>query len=148
MNNTEKPYTLKRAKAELKRLEKSRTQKKETIKKLTEEMKAENVKIKELEAIYDKLYHEELQRKIADAWFKKGGMTGEQIEKFIQLSGQIKEQINLLDVETAVRAIHTACEKQEQNRKITDHVDTSSNFSGSVSAVMPVPVQEIKSKVM
>ena len=113
---TEKPRTLSSVRRELKKLEKSREQKKKQIKSLTEEMKAENVKIKELEAVYDELYHEDLQKQISNAWFKKGGLTGEQIEKMLKLSKQIKDKIDILDVDTVVQAINTAYEQKQSDQ--------------------------------
>ena len=112
----EKPRTLSSVRRELKKLEKSREQKKKQIKSLTEEMKAENVKIKELEAVYDELYHEDLQKQISNAWFKKGGLTGEQIEKMLKLSKQIKDKIDILDVDTVVQAINTAYEQKQSDQ--------------------------------
>lgn len=110
----EKPRTLKNVRLELRRLEKSREQKKAKIRTLTEEMKAENAKIKELEAVYDELYHEDLQKQITNAWFKKGGLSGGQIEKILQMSKQVKDKIDVLDVDAIVKAVNTAYE-QKQN---------------------------------
>lgn len=116
---TEKTYTLKSVQKELKRLEKSREQKKEKIRTLTEEMKSENAKIKELESIYDRLYHENLQKQIADAWFKNGSMTGEQVAKILELSRQAQDKIDILDVDTVVTAITAAYNAQKQNESQT-----------------------------
>lgn len=143
----EKPRTLNSVRRELQRLEKSKEDKKKKIKTLTEEIKAENVKIKELEAVYDELYHEDLQKQISNAWFKKGGLSGGQIEKILKLSKQIKDKIDILDVDTVVQAVNTAYE-QKQNQQTSDEtpvqtsetveikekVDTSSNFSENTSA--------------
>ena len=158
IEKSEKPRTLSSVRRELQRLEKSRQQKREKIKTLTEEtkrkiktlteeMKAENAKIKELETVYDELYHEDLQRQVTDAWFKKGGLSGGQIEKILQLSKEIKDKIDILSVDTVVQAVNTAYE-QKQNEQTSDEtlvqtsetaeskekVDTSSNFSENTSA--------------
>ncbi|MBR0484475.1 MAG: hypothetical protein IJJ69_06845 [Oscillospiraceae bacterium] len=111
---SEKPRTLNSVRRELQRLEKSKEEKKKKIKTLTEEIKAENAKIKELETVYDELYHEDLQKQISNAWFKKGGLSGGQIEKILQLSKEIKDKIDILDVDTVVQAVNTAYE-QKQN---------------------------------
>ena len=97
--NEEKAYTLKSAERELKKLKKARDQKKSRIAALTAEMKADSKRIRELEGIYDRLYHEDLQRQIATVWFKEQRMTGAQIEKFLQLilfSNHTIEQIQSL----------------------------------------------------
>ena len=113
---SEKPRTLNSVRRELQRLEKSKEDKKKKIKTLTEEIKAENAKIKELEAVYDELYHEDLQKQISNAWFKKGGLSGGQIEKILKLSKQIKDKIDILDVDTVVQAINTAYEQKQSDQ--------------------------------
>ena len=115
--NAEKTYTLKSVQKELERLEKSRKQKKEKVRTLTEEIKSKNAKIKELETIYDRLYHENLQKQIADAWFKNGSMTGEQVAKILELSRQVQDKIDILDVDTVVTAITAAYNEQKQHGK-------------------------------
>ena len=80
---SEKQYTLKSAKSELARLEKSRESKTAKIQQLRSELKELNVKVKELESICDTLYHEDLQRQIAAEWFKEQKLSGAQIAKFL-----------------------------------------------------------------
>ncbi|MDE6707613.1 MAG: hypothetical protein K2K06_06225 [Oscillospiraceae bacterium] len=116
----EKTYTLRSVQRELEKLEKSKEKKKEKIKSLTEEIKSENIKIKELETIYDKLYHEDLQRKISDAWFKHGNITGEQIIKILELSKQIQDKIDILDVDTMANAVTVAYHEHIQKENATE----------------------------
>ncbi|MDE6425324.1 MAG: hypothetical protein K2K89_04190 [Ruminococcus sp.] len=111
-DENEKVYTLKSVQSEIAKLEKSRLKKKEKISNLTAELKADNVKMKELEKIYDELYHENLQQKIANLWFKEEKMTKEQIEKFLELSKNIHDKIDSLDVQTIVNAVTYAYNKQ------------------------------------
>ena len=111
-DENEKVYTLKSVQSEIAKLEKSRLKKKEKISSLTAELKADNTKMKELEKIYDDLYHENLQQKIATLWFKEEKMTKEQIEKFLELSKNIHDKIDSLDVQTIVNAVTYAYNKQ------------------------------------
>ena len=111
-DENEKVYTLKSVQSEIAKLEKSRLKKKEKISNLTAELKADNTKMKELEKIYDDLYHENLQQKIATLWFKEEKMTKEQIEKFLELSKNIHDKIDVLDVQTIVNAVTYAYNKQ------------------------------------
>ena len=111
-DENEKVYTLKSVQSEIAKLEKSRLKKKEKISNLTAELKADNMKMKELEKIYDELYHEDLQQKIAKLWFKEEKMTKEQIEKFLELSKNIHDKIDSLDVQTIVNAVTYAYNKQ------------------------------------
>lgn len=111
-DENEKVYTLKSVQSEIAKLEKSRLKKKEKISNLTAELKADNMKMKELEKIYDELYHENLQQKIATLWFKEEKMTKEQIEKFLELSKNIHDKIDVLDVQTIVNAVTYAYNKQ------------------------------------
>lgn len=110
----EKVYTLKNVRSEIARIEKSKEKKREKIKQLTDEIKADSSRLKELEAVYDNLYHEDLQRQIAAAWFKGKKMTGEQITKFLELSTQIQDKIDLLDVKTVVEAVTTVFNEQQK----------------------------------
>lgn len=128
---TEKTYTLRGVQKELKRLEKSRQQKKEKIKTLTEELKSENAKIRELEMIHDRLYHEDLQRKIADAWFKNGNMTGGQVIKILELSRQIQDKIDILDVDTVVNAVTVAYHKHFDDEKKENETENIQNETKS-----------------
>lgn len=124
--NNEKVYTLKSVKSEIARLEKSREKKKEKIKALNAELKEDNSKMKELEKIFDNLYHEDLQQKIATLWFKEEKMTGEQIAKFLEISKQVHDKIDILDVQTVVNAVTYVYNRQrsdsekESEKNITD----------------------------
>ncbi|MBD5159494.1 MAG: hypothetical protein HDT23_04545 [Ruminococcus sp.] len=111
-DENEKIYTLTSVQSEIAKLEKSRQKKKEKISSLTAELKADNSKMKELEKIFDDLYHENLQQKIATLWFKEEKMTKEQIEKFLELSKNIHDKIDVLDVQTIVNAVTYAYNKQ------------------------------------
>ena len=121
--NEEKAYTLKSAERELKKLKKARDLKKSRIAALTAEMKADSKRIRELEGIYDRLYHEDLQRQIATVWFKEQRMTGAQIEKFLQLSTRIHDKIDILDVATIVQAITQLSDKQQLVDSTMDMTD-------------------------
>lgn len=127
-DENEKVYTLKSVQSEIARLEKSRQKKKEKISNLTAELKEDNTKMKELEKIYDNLYHESLQQKIATLWFREEKMSAEQVEKFLELSKQIHDKIDTLDVKTIVNAVTHAYNKQlseDENKKVA----ADGNFS-------------------
>lgn len=127
MMNDEKTYTLKSIRSEIAKLEKSRQKKKEKISILTAELKADNIKMKELEKIFDDLYHEDLQQKIATLWFKEEKMSTEQVEKFLELSKQIHDKIDILDVQTIVNAVTYAYNREkDENKKVNLNVDFSS----------------------
>lgn len=145
---SEKQYTLKSAKSELARLEKSRESKTAKIQQLRSELKEINAKVKELESIYDTLYHEDLQRQIAVEWFKEQKLSGVQIAKFLELSRHLHDKIDTLDVVTIVQAVNAAYQEKRNSgadaetaaqsifaedtltEEIhTGEVDTSSNFS-------------------
>lgn len=127
MMNDEKTYTLKSIKSEIAKLEKSRQKKKEKISTLTAELKADNTKMKELEKIFDDLYHESLQQKIATLWFREEKMTAEQVEKFLELSKQIHDKIDILDVQTIVNAVTYAYNREkDENKKVNFNVNFSS----------------------
>ena len=143
--NAEKTYTLKSVQKELERLEKSRKQKKEKVRTLTEEIKSKNVKIKELESIYDRLYHENLQKQIADAWFKNGSMTGEQVAKILELSRQVQDKIDILDVDTVVNAITVAYNEQKQNEQENETEIVQDEAKSEVSSVQ---FPEFRNKVI
>lgn len=117
--DNEKAYTLKSVQSELKKLKKSRDKKREKIQELTSGLKADSKRIKELESIYDKLFHEDLQRQIATVWFKENKMTGEQIAKFLELSTKIHDRLDVLDVATVVKAITQVCDKKELEQNPT-----------------------------
>lgn len=132
-SENEKNYTLKSVKSEISRLEKSREKKKEKIKVLTAELKEDNNRMKELEKIFDELYHEDLQQKIATLWFKEEKMTGEQIAKFLEISKQLHDKIDILDVQTVVNAVtyvynrqHSENSEKESEKNIPE--SSSSQF--------------------
>lgn len=104
----EKTYTLKNVRSEIKRIEVSREKKRDKIKQLNAEIKSDSIRLKELESIYDELYRNDLQRMIANAWFKGKKMTGEQITKFLALSTKIQDKIDILDVDKAAEIITAA----------------------------------------
>lgn len=116
-DENEKVYTLKSVQSEIAKLEKSRQKKKEKISNLTAELKADNLQMKELEKIFDNLYHEDLQQKIAKLWFKKEKMTSEQVEKFLEISKQIHDKIDTLDIQTVVNAVTYAYNKQHSENE-------------------------------
>lgn len=127
MSDENKTYTLKSVQSEIAKLEKSRQKKKEKISNLTAELKADNTKMKELEKIFDDLYHENLQQKIATLWFKEEKMSAEQVEKFLELSRQIHDKIDTLDVQTIVNAVTYAYNKRlnEAENTVSNNINTA-----------------------
>ena len=127
MSDENKTYTLKSVQSEIAKLEKSRQKKKEKISNLTAELKTDNTKMKELEKIFDDLYHESLQQKIATLWFKEEKMSAEQVEKFLELSKQIHDKIDTLDVQTIVNAVTYAYNKHlnEAENTVSNNTNTA-----------------------
>lgn len=127
MSDEVKTYTLKSVQSEIAKLEKSKQKKKEKISNLTAELKADNTKMKELEKIFDDLYHESLQQKIATLWFKEEKMSAEQVEKFLELSKQIHDKIDTLDVQTIVNAVTYAYNKHlnEAENTVSNNTNTA-----------------------
>lgn len=129
MNEEEKVYTLKSVQTEIARTEKSKQKVKEKINALTDELKAYNKKMKELEKIFDNLYHEKLQQKISILWFKEEKMTAEQVEKFLEISRLIHDKIDTLDIQTVVNAVTYAYNNQrseDENKKSAADSNASS----------------------
>lgn len=148
MSDKEKTYTLKGVQSELARLEKSKAKKKEKMQQLNAELKEINTKVKELEAVYDTLYHEDLQRQIATVWFKEQKMTGEQIAKFLELSTQIHDKIDLLDVAAVVQAITHIYDEQRHNDEAaqeTQPVSDNQTDTPKVDTYINSPVQTMDS---
>lgn len=125
----EKAYTLKSVQSEIVKFEKSVQKKKEKIAALTAELKADNAKIKELEKIFNELYHEDLQQKITKLWFKKEKMTYEEVEKFLELSTQLHDKIDNLDIQTVVNAVTYAYNKQHSEDEVKKAVTTDDKLS-------------------
>lgn len=141
MNDKEKQYTLKSAKSELARLEKSRQSKNEKIQQLRAELKEINTKVKELESIYDTLYHEDLQRQIAAVWFKEQKLSGDQIVKFLEISKHLYDKIDLLDIATVVQAVNAAYLSQRK-----DGIDAETAAKNIFTSDLDSEVEEKESK--
>ena len=124
----EKVYTLKNVKAEMEKIQKSRDKKKDKVKLLNAEIKADNTRLKELEGIYQKLYNDSLQRQVADVWFKEQKLSSEQIAKFIELSKQLGDKINDLEVDDIVEAVSLIEPKNDNHSE--EKVDTYINNRG------------------
>ena len=128
----ERVHNLKSVMAEIQRVSRQRDKKTEKVRELNAEIKADNARLKELKNTYDQLQNESLQQQIADAWFKEEKLSGEHIAKFLELSRQLKEKIDVLDVETIVKAVNTI-EPEKQEEKVDTYITNSSgNVGGSV----------------
>ena len=130
--NNERVHNLRSVMAEIQRVSRQRDKKTEKVRELNAEIKADNARLKELKNTYDQLQNESLQQQIADAWFKEEKLSGEQIAKFLELSRQLKEKIDVLDVETIVKAVNTI-ETEKQEEKVDTYITNSSgDVGGSV----------------
>ena len=127
----ERVHNLKSVMAEIQRVSRQRDKKTEKVRELNAEIKADNARLKDLKNTYDQLQNESLQQQIADAWFKEEKLSGEQIAKFLELSRQLKEKIDVLDVETIVKAVNTI-EPEKQKEKVDTYITNSGNIGGSV----------------
>lgn len=115
----EKNYTLKSVQSEIGRMKKAKAKKEEKVKELKAEIRDINKQLKALEAIQEQLYHDDVQRQISSVLFKGEKLTSEQLAKFMELSRQIRDKIDILDVETATQAISLACEESPETDKTT-----------------------------
>lgn len=141
----EKNYTLKSIQTEIKRVKKALESKQSEIKKLSEEVKTDKKSLRELEGIYTTLYQESLQKQIASAWFKGKKLTGEQITKFLELSTQIFDKIDCLDVADMVDAVNNVYNEHETESTMPENntaettseekVDTNINFANPYQEV-------------
>lgn len=138
MSEKEKTYTLKKVTSELKKLYETKEKKKAKIKELSDEVKATNSKIKELEVLHDQLYHEDLQRQIAEVWFKEQKMTGEQIQKFLELSRHLHDKIDILDVNMIVQAVTSIYHTQQMQQDTVPKQDTNSDPANIGSVIRSV----------
>ena len=111
-NDEEKIYSLKTVQTEIARLQKSMDKKREKIENLTAELKADKSHMKELEKLADELQKSELKEKIAKVWFDEEKMTGEQIEKILELSRRIHDKLDVLDVRILRRKRNPDCRKE------------------------------------
>lgn len=127
----ERVHNLKSVMAEIQRVSRQRDKKTEKVRELNAEIKADNARLKELKNTYDQLQNESLQQQIADAWFKEEKLSGEQIAKFLELSRQLKEKIDVLSVETIVKAVNTI-EPEKQEEKVDTYITNSGNVGGAV----------------
>lgn len=93
MADKEKGYTLKTVQSELAKLEKWKEKKRSRMQELMAELKAINAQIKELEAVYDRLYQEDVQRRIGIAWFEKQKLSKEEIERMLEISVGLPKRI-------------------------------------------------------
>ena len=90
-NDEEKIYSLKTVQTEISRLQKSMDKKREKIESLTAELK----------------------EKIAKVWFDEEKMTGEQIEKILELSRRIHDKLDVLDVRDVAEIVTEFCGENE-----------------------------------
>ena len=112
-NDDEKVYSLKTVQTEIARLQKSMDKKREKIESLTVELKADKSHMKELEKLADELQKSELKEKIAKVWFDEEKMTGEQIEKILELSRRIHDKLDVLDVRDVAEIVAEFCGENE-----------------------------------
>lgn len=138
----EKNYTLKSVQTEIKRIKKGLESKESELRKISAEIKSDKKVLRELEGIYTVLYQESLQKQIAAAWFKENKMTGEQINKFLELSTKISDKIDELDVADMVNAVNNVYNDHERESNTSeisnlaevdsqDKVDTNINLSNT-----------------
>jgi len=82
---------------------------------LKEEIAELSKKIRELEKLYEAVYNEELQHRIAKTWLKDGKMTDKQILKLLEVGNLIHDKIDILDADTVVKAVTDVYEKAGGN---------------------------------
>ncbi|MBQ3256362.1 MAG: hypothetical protein IJN43_16155 [Ruminococcus sp.] len=126
----EKNYTLKSVQSEIGRMKKAKAKKEEKIKELKVEIRDINKQLKALEAIQEQLYHDDVQRQVSSVLFKGEKLTPEQLAKFMELSRQIRDKIDILDVETATQAISLACDEQDAPAASSIPEPSTSTYGG------------------
>lgn len=104
----EKTYTLRSAKAELRRLTKARESKKQTIKRLQDEVRELNPEIKKMTALVESLMQEDMQRKILAAFSKK--MSQEQVSRALDLIQRLNGDLDTVGVDKIAEIVHIAAE--------------------------------------
>lgn len=119
-DNSEKNYTVRSAQLAIVRLRKSIEENQTKMAQITEQLKADKESLRELEKIYEKLCRENLEKQILSVYKK---MTVDQINKFLELSAEISDQLNYLDVIDIVNAVNSICEGNETDNK----TDSSEN---------------------
>ena len=90
---------------EIERIKKNNIRRNDKITQLRGEIVTDSTRIKELERLYKTLNEAELQDKIADSWFKRKKLTDEQVLKFLELSEQIGDKIDSVDISAIAGAI-------------------------------------------
>lgn len=135
-DKSEKDYTVKSVQSELTKLKKAMEKKMAALSQLKSEIKADKKRFKELLSIFNDLCQEDLQRQIAEVWFKEQKLTGEQVQKFLELSKQLHGKIDQLDVNTVVQAVESTCVQEAAQLPAStgepaEKVDTCINFSES-----------------
>lgn len=132
-DKNEKGYTVKGVQSELTKLNKAIEKKAATLTQLKKEMKADKKRYKALLSIFNDLCQEDLQRQIAEVWFKEQKLTGEQVQKFLELSKQLHGKIDQLDVGTVVQVVESTCVQETEQLSAStgeqkEKVDTCINF--------------------
>ena len=109
--NNKKP-TSKSVLREIERIKKANAKRTEKAAELKKEIGADNIKLRELQKLYDSLCQEELQSRIAREWIRGKKMTDKQILKLLEVGSRIHDKIDDLDTGAVVEAVANAHSKR------------------------------------
>lgn len=107
----EKFYTLKSARSELAKLEHRIETKKASIERLKAEIRQDTAKVKQLTAICESLHQEAVQQKLSVILFRKN-FTSEQIDKLVELTVRMSDNIDDISIGQLNAMIQTAAERE------------------------------------
>lgn len=112
---SEEKHTLKSVQSEIKRLQNARQKKTEKIEGMRAEIREMDKRLKELTKLEEQLSQEEMQRRFMTMFPKGTKLTTEQMNKFLEISRQVIDKIDILDTDAAAQAIGLACEDTPKN---------------------------------
>ena len=115
-NEKEKKHTKKSATFDLDRAQKAHKARLERLAKMQAEIDRENERIKELEEIVGSIYVKELTEKLTrETAIKDSKLSDDQISTLVELTKEIVESINTLDI----KAVKAAIKGEIENKKAT-----------------------------
>ena len=132
----EKTYTVSSAESELKKLRKAREKKLAQIKAMTLALKEDNLRIKELESIYDHLCKERLQNAMKTVIFKEKDLSAGQVMKYMQMIQSLGKDVDRLDMNRTIQMIRNSLDQDGKEPSMGEHSPSGNGSS--------LPVKEDK----
>jgi seryl-tRNA synthetase len=115
-------------------------EKQAAIRKQTAEL---NGRIKELERLSAELRREELVNRVAKRWFGESKMTEAQVAKLLELGVNIRDKIDILDVDAASDAVYRAYENAQSKAAAREAEGKAEEEAGGgkAGAAVSVPIR-------